>query len=153
MPSVSTSGPIAVASGPLSSVDADLLVVPWFEDEPASSISGLDASVGGELGRALTRNEFTAKPFEIFGSPVADQSWRAGRVAIVGSGPRAAADTDLLRRIASAAGHDARKRHIGRVAFAVRGSGDLLDLAQASAEGLTLAEFFAGSYKTQDPPP
>ena len=35
----------------------------------------------------------------------------------------------------------------------MRGTGDPLELAQAVAEGLTLAEFYAGSYKTTDPPP
>jgi leucyl aminopeptidase len=42
---------------------------------------------------------------------------------------------------------------VPRAAFALRGQGTAADLAQAAAEGLTLAEFFGGSYKTDDPPP
>ena len=58
-----------------------------------------------------------------------------------------------MRKLATAAGLAARQRYVPRAAFVVRGQGNAADLAQAAAEGLTLAEFYGGSYKTDDPPP
>src|SRR5262249_30346127 len=44
----------------------------------------------------------------------------------------------------------ARQRRVGRAAFVVRGRAPVAELAQAVAEGLTLAEFDGGSYKTRE---
>ena len=144
---------IAMFSGPLSGVDADLLVVPWFEDEPSPETGGLDTAAGGEVSRALAQKEFQGKAFDLFLTPIIDKSWRVSRVELIGGGRRDAADGEVLRKLASAAGHDARKRRIARVAFVVRGAGDVATLAQAAAEGLTLAEFYGGGYKTSEPTP
>jgi len=148
----SPSTPMALASGPLSSIDADLLIVPWFQGEEAAALPGLDAATGGELGRALTSREFQVKPYELFFAPITDASWRARRVAVIGGGT-GVRGTDLVRKLATAGGLSARQRHVPRAAFIVRGQGDAADLAQAVAEGLTLAEFYGGSYKTDEPPP
>jgi leucyl aminopeptidase len=143
---------MACASGPLSTIDADLLVVPWFGGEAADELLPLDAATGGELGRALTSKEFQANPYELFFTAISDTSWRARRVAVIGGGT-GERGSDLVRKLATAAGLAARQRRVPRVAFAVRGQGDAADLAQAVAEGLTLAEFYGGSYKTDEPPP
>jgi len=153
MSSVRSAAPLATQSGPLSSIDADLLVVPWFEGESATAVPGLDSATAGEIQRALTQREFQAKPFECFVARVTDKNWRAGRVALVGAGARNTAGADVVRKVAAVAGLDARKRHVDRAAFAVRGNGDQSLLAQAAAEGVTLAEFYGGSYKTTDPQP
>jgi leucyl aminopeptidase len=139
-------------SGPLSAIEAELLIVPWFQGEGADALPGLDAATGGELARALTSREFQLKPYEFFFAPITDASWRTRRVAVIGGGG-GERGTDLLRRLATASGLAARQRFVARAAFVVRGQGDAADLGQAVAEGLTLAEFFAGSYKTDDPPP
>jgi leucyl aminopeptidase len=146
------SPPMTCIGGPLAALDADLLVVPWFQGDALDAVTGLDAATGGELGRALTSKEFQVKPYELFFTAITDTSWHARRVAIIGggSGDRG---SDLIRKLAAAAGLAARLRHVARVAFAVRGQGDAAALAQAVAEGLTLAEFYGGSYKTEDPPP
>ena len=141
-----------MASGPLSAIDADLIIVPWFKGEAAGAVPGLDEATGGELGRAITASEFQIKPYELFFAPITDKSWRARRVAIIGGGG-GDRGTDLVRKLASAGGLAARQRHVARAAFVVRGQGDAAALAQAVAEGLTLAEFYGGSYKTDDPPP
>jgi leucyl aminopeptidase len=73
-------------------------------------------------------------------------------VALIGGGA-AERGPDLVRRLAAAAGLAARARRAERAAFVVRGRGDTAALAQAIAEGLTLSEFYGGSYKTGDPPP
>jgi leucyl aminopeptidase len=143
---------MASTSGPLSAIDADLLVVPWFQGEAADALPALDAATGGELGRALTSKEFQVKPYELFFAPITDKSWRARRVAVIGGGT-GERGSDLVRKLATAAGLAARQRYVPRVAFAVRGQGDAADLAQAVAEGLTLAEFYGGSYKTDEPAP
>ena len=49
-----------------------------------------------------------------------------------------------------------KQRRVGRAAFVIRVAGaraDAAEIAQAVAEGLTLSEFNAGSYKTFDVPP
>jgi len=143
---------IAVATAPFSTIDADLLIVPWFKDEGADAVPLVDAAAGGELKRALSSNEFQGKAYEMWLSPVADAGWTIRRVMIIGGGG-SERTADLLRRLATAAGLAARQRHVRRAAFVVRGSGADAELAQAVAEGLTLAEFHAGTYKTDDPPP
>jgi leucyl aminopeptidase len=135
---------------PLSAIEADLLIVPLFQDEGATAVAGLDGATGGELGRALASAEFQAKAFELFITPIADASWKTRRVAVIGGGRDRG--SDQLRKLAAASGLAARQRHVPRAAFLVRGQDDPF-LAQAVAEGLTLAEFHGGSYKTDDPPP
>jgi leucyl aminopeptidase len=143
---------IACVGDSLDSIDVDLLVIPWFEGEAADAVAGLDAATSGELARALTRKEFRASPYEQFVTPVADNKWRARRVAVVGAG-RADGGSDRLRRLATMAGLSARQKREASLAFVVRGEGDRAALAQAVAEGLTLAEFNGGTYKTTEPPP
>jgi leucyl aminopeptidase len=143
---------MAWKNGPLSAIDADLLIVPWFQGEMAGAVPGLDEATSGVLGRALTSKEFQGKPFELFFASITDAGWRARRVAVIGGGS-GARGTDLVRKLATAGGLAARQRHVPGVAFVVRGQGAAADLAQAVAEGLTLAEFYGGSYKTDDPPP
>jgi leucyl aminopeptidase len=152
MSPASSSAPMTCCGGPLAAIDAELVIVPWFQGETAGAVPDLDAATGGELGRALNATEFQAKPYELSFAPITDAKWRARRVMVIGggSGERGA---DLLRRMATAAGLEARKRSVARAAFVVRGIAAAADLAQAVAEGLTLAEFYGGSYKTDDPPP
>ena len=138
------------SGGPLSAIDADLLIVPWFQGETSEAVPDLDAATGGELGRALTSKEFSAKPFELFWAALT--GWRARRVGVIGGGG-GERGTEMVRKLAAAGALAARQRRVPRAAFAVRGHGIAADLAQAVAEGLTLAEFQAGSYKTDDPPP
>jgi len=157
MPQALRASALSCVNGPWSAVDADLLIVPWFEEEPASTVAMLDAATGGEVARALSSQEFQGKVFDLFLAPVADRSWRPRRVALIGCGKRDAAGGETLRKVAAAAALAARQRRVARAAFVVRGQGAPAELAQAVAEGLTLAEFDGGSYKTRDastaPPP
>jgi len=153
MPPVLTSAPVACAAIPLQAIDAELVLLPWFEDDTPASLAGLDAATGGEVGRALTSHEFEAKRYDLFLARVTDGGWRSPRVALVGAGPRAGCDTETIRKVAIVAGLAARQRHAARVALVVRGEGSVTALAQAACEGLTLAEFYGGSYKTTDPAP
>ncbi|HEX2444315.1 MAG TPA: leucyl aminopeptidase [Vicinamibacterales bacterium] len=148
---------IDAAAGSLPTIDTDVLALPVFENEaidpkaaPVDSADGLadaDRASGGQIARALASREFTGRAYDVIVVPVVDGRWRAGRLALVGAGPRATADLDRMRRVAAAFGIAAGKRRFGRVAFAVRGV-DPIAGAQAAAEGLTLAAYSGGLYKT-----
>src|SRR5215467_11238464 len=49
---------IACSAGPISRVDVDVLIVPWFEGDAAGAFPGLDDAIRGELQRALAGREF-----------------------------------------------------------------------------------------------
>ena len=78
MPLAYSTPPIVCTGGPLSATDADLLIVPWYEDDAPGAV-GIDAASGGELARALGDKEFQGKAFELFFTPITDRSWRARR--------------------------------------------------------------------------
>jgi leucyl aminopeptidase len=144
--------PIATAGGPLAAVDTDLVVTPWFEDDDAGAIAGLDEAAGGEIARAIASKEFGGRSFDLWLTPIAHDAWRARRVALIGGGRSSAFTPELARKLATAAGLAARQRRVARAAFVLRTdtspAQDVSTLAQAIAEGLTLAEFNVGRYKT-----
>jgi leucyl aminopeptidase len=150
MPSTAAAAPVACVSAPLSAVDTDLLVVPCFDDENPSSVGGLDAATGGDIARAFASKEFTGKTFELFATTVTDPAWRARRLLLIGGGPSGAHRSELARQLAAAGGIAVQCRRAERAAFVLRGPGDVVEGAQAVAEGLTLSEFNAGTYKTRD---
>jgi leucyl aminopeptidase len=157
MGSAENAASVTLFSGPLSAVDVDLLVVPWFESESPGRFDSLDKATGGEVGRSLSTQEFLGRPFDVFVTPIVDRSWKARRVALVGAGPSAAFGTNDARRVATAAGMAARQRRADRVGCVLRpglpdpsGDVDLAAFLQAVTEGLTLAEFNAASYKTSN---
>ena len=151
--------PISCTSDALDSLETDLMVLPWFEGDGPGTHPGLDRATGGELARALASSEFAARPFDLFLTPIVDRAWRPLRLMLVGAGPAASYGTDLARKVATAAGLAARQRRTGRVVLVLRPappdpSGDIEfeEMAQAAAEGLTLAEFDTATYKTTDRP-
>jgi leucyl aminopeptidase len=154
MPSATPSA-IACVRAPLSTIDSDLLVMPWFEAEAPGRFGELDRVTGLEISRALTSREFGGKPFETLITPVVDRSWKARRVAVVGAGREAAFDMNLARKLATAVALVARQRRIESLALVLRpgvadpsGDVDVAGYLQAIVEGLTLAEFDGASYKT-----
>ncbi len=151
MPSAASASSIACATDALSLVDADMLFVPWFEGDAAAAVPTLDAATAGEIGRALASKEFQAKAYEIFLTTIAGAGWRAKRVALIGAGRKGDWGGEIARRLAAAAGAAARQRRVTRVGFVLRGGEPAV--AQAVAEGLTLAEFSVGSYKTGESAP
>jgi len=140
----------------LPAVDADVVVVPWFEDDNASALGGLDAATGGELQRALGTKELSGRLYELFIAPVRDASWKARRIAFIGAGRAGGFTGDLARKVAAAGGLAMKQRRVARAALVVRtGAGNVAEaeISQAIAEGLTLSEFNVASYKTSDVPP
>jgi leucyl aminopeptidase len=146
------SSSITCADAPLGSVDVDLLVVPWFEGEGSAAIPEIDAATGGEVARAIQTKEFAGRLYDVFTARITDSSWRARRVALAGAGDQSVFAGEVARRVATAVGLWARQHRVPRVAFLARreGTADLMEMTQAIAEGLTLAEFDAGRYKTRD---
>jgi leucyl aminopeptidase len=135
-----------------SDIDADLLVIPTFEDDGFEDLADVDAASGGEIGRARARGEFKGKAFEVFSTPV--PQWKAGRVILVGVGPRADCSAERLRRVATVGGLTARQRRMTRVAIVHR-EGTPVPVHQAAqtlAEGAVLANFEGASYKTGEQP-
>jgi len=154
MPSVTYSS-IACVRAPLSTIDADLLVVPWFEGEAPGRFGELDRATAGEVARTLASREFGARPYDTFITPIGDRSWKARRVALVGAGRESTFDMGLARKLATAIALSARQRRIESLAFVMRpglpdpsGDVDVAGYLQGIAEGLTLAEFDGASYKT-----
>ncbi len=143
---------IACSVSPAASVDADLLVVPWLEDESRFEPLDRGSAPGREVATALESGEFSGRLFDTFVTGVSDPTWRVRRLLLVGCGKPAAFGADPLRKVATAAGLWARQRRIARVAFVAGGlpGGSPDAMAQAAAEGLTLAEFESGSYKTTE---
>jgi leucyl aminopeptidase len=135
---------------PLPGVEVDLLIVPWCEEEGPQAVPGVDAALGGELVRALAAKEFSARAYEALPTAVLDVSWRVRRVLVIGAGKRGAFGSDAVRKVATAAALWAKQRRIPRVGFVAREAPgcDAAEMAQATAEGLTLAEFDGGRYKT-----
>ncbi len=139
----------------LPAVDADVLVFPWFEKDDPTAFAAVNVATGGELERAIATKELSGRLYELFIAAVTDPSWTPRRVAFIGAGQSSECGTDVARRIATAAGLALKQRRIARAAFVLRaGTGaDEAEVVQAVAEGLTLSEFNAGAYKTNDLPP
>ncbi|RPI52636.1 MAG: leucyl aminopeptidase [Acidobacteria bacterium] len=133
----------------LHEADTDLVIVSAAEEQ-VSELERWSAATGGEIGRAVQSGEFTGKLFETFLTPIVASDFRARRLAAVGLGPRSAFTIDRARRAATAIALTARQKKTGRIAFAADGALNTPDMIQAIAEGLTLAEFDAGRYKTTD---
>jgi hypothetical protein len=132
---------VTASSGPTAEVEADLLVLPLFEDDALEDESELDDASGGEIARARDRRELTGKLYQVFVTGLAGPGRRTSRVALVGAGARLAFSPDRLRRIATTGALAARQRRLARVAILQRAS-DSIDAevaAQAMAEGACLA--------------
>jgi leucyl aminopeptidase len=152
MESVATTA-MSTSGAPVGALELDLVIVPWFEGEGPDAVAGVDSASRGEVARALNSREFTARPFEFFAAAVNDPSWRPRRLALAGAGKREAFDSDLARRMATAAGLWARQRRVGHAGFVLRANAareGAQQMARAVAEGFTLAEFDGGRYKTMD---
>jgi leucyl aminopeptidase len=157
MPSATHPSPVVIRSPRLAAVDVEMLVVPWFEGEKATAVEDLDRATGGELARALRSREFSARPFELFLTPVADGEWKTSRVAFIGGGVAASFTPSFARKLATCAGLTARQRRVTRLGFVLRpgmattsGDVDVAGFIQAITEGLILSEFSGATYKTSD---
>jgi leucyl aminopeptidase len=142
------SNPMDVFAGDPRSADTDLVIVAAFEGEASTLVPRWSEPTGGEIDRAIASKEFSGKLFETFVTPIVDRGHRARRLAAVGLGVQSEFMVDRARRVATAIGLTARQRKIARVAFLALGVLETPEIIQAIAEGLTLAQFEGGRYKT-----
>jgi leucyl aminopeptidase len=142
-----TSTRVEIFAGDPRAVDTDLLIVPAFEEEP-SLLDRWLAPTKEELRRAIVSKEFSGKLFETFLTPLVEGGFRAVRLAAVGLGRRNDFTVDRARRVATAIALTARQKRIPRIAFSAEAPVDSPEMIQAISEGLTLAEFDGGAYKT-----
>jgi len=149
MSSARQSKPMDVITGDPRTVDADLVIVTSFEVQ-TSPLAAWASATNAEVDRAIASKEFTGKLYETFLTPLAGSGVRAARLAVMGLGQQGDFTVDRARRVASAIAHIARQKKIARIAFSADGQLDSPDMIQAIAEGLTLAEFESGSYKTSE---
>ena len=131
-------------------VAVDMLFVPVFEGEDRlEDLPGLDVATGGDISRARKSSEFRGRLYEFFIARVIAGPYKAVRVALVGAGRREDADAERLRRVAAACSYTARLRSMRSAAFLVREGLDPIAAAQMSADGMSAAEFDAGTYKSE----
>jgi leucyl aminopeptidase len=133
---------------PVESVDVDVLFVPVFgADDRLEDVAGLDAAVAGEWTRALESGEFSHRLFSGVAARVVNGRWKARRVHFVGAGPVSEANAERLRRVAAACSYAAREYAASSVGFVVRRVEPATLMAAAAADGLSAADFRAGTYQ------
>jgi leucyl aminopeptidase len=137
-----------VFAGDPRSVDSDVVIVAAFEGEASALVPRWSEPTGGEIDRAIGSKEFSGKLFETFITPLVDRGFRARRLAAVGLGITNDFTVDRARRVAAAIGLTARHRKAARLTFLALGALGTAEIIQAVAEGLTLAQFESGRYKT-----
>src|SRR6266542_4625009 len=139
-----------ITDASLTSVAADVLIVPIFDEDEPSTL-GLSAATQGALAEARRIREFKAKPYELFWMGIVADGWQTRRLLAIGAGARADYSPDRARKLAIAGTLAARQRSLGRIAFVLRAvneeASDAYD-AQAIAEGIQLGGFDADAYKT-----
>lgn len=146
--------PVTVTAADPASLDADVLIIGGFEDTGPAFVDGIDPAAQAFVQRASESGELSGKPFAIYVAPATtSDSWRPRRVMVAGLGPRTACTRERVRRWATVAAWAARERKLTRAAFVLP---DVLAQdgeAQAVAEGITLAAFDAGAYRSEPGPP
>jgi leucyl aminopeptidase len=141
---------VRVFSHPLRDADADLLVVPVFEDDDFADLPELDRASDGEVSGARARGELSGALYDLFTTQVS--GWTSRRVLAVGAGRRADCSGDRIRRLATTAGLAARQRRLTRIALVHRAGTPVTpqQAAQVLAEGAVLANFEGACYKTDE---
>nr|BAL55042.1 leucyl aminopeptidase [uncultured Acidobacteriota bacterium] len=132
-------------------VDVEALCVSLFEEDTLEDdlLRELDRRLRGVLASALASGEVKGKFGETFYVPTMG-ALAASRVLFVGAGKRSDFTTDTIRRVAGTAARFLRQRGIRSMALLRRSSLDLRTSAQAAVEGVLLALFDPGTYKTQE---
>src|SRR4051794_9678193 len=150
MPSSLAATAVSLVASPAAEVDADILFLPVREGEgPAVLLDGIDDASAHAIERAIASKEFQGKPYELFVLPTVG-GWKAARVALIGAGRAEDVGLERVRRVASAAALEARKRRFARVAVLNTLLDSPSDSAQAIAEGLVLASYSGDVYKSGD---
>ncbi len=157
MPTAHRTPTIGVTSRMPFETDAELVIGAVFEDDRPAELRVLRDVTGGEVERAWQRGEFKGKLYDLYIAPLGTGK----RVVLVGAGLRKDLTSDRVRRMAIVGGLAARTRRITKVtlggwdrvaeALPATGAGGAAEtVVAACAEGLVLANFEGGNYKTDD---
>lgn len=133
------------------SIECDALIVPLFEDEGFDEglPKELDGRLGGLLSEMRRTEEWKGKAGEwtILYRP---DELPVQRLLLLGAGKREEYRPDLIRRLLTLAVRRLKGYNFKRIAVFRRSQGDLLRSAQAAVEGVVLATYDPGEYKTVD---
>ena len=157
MPTAHRTPTIGVTSHTPFETDAELVIGAVFEDDRPAELRALHDATGGAVERAWQRGEFRGKLYDVFVAHLGTGT----RMLLVGAGPRRDLTSDRVRRMAIVGGLGARARRITRVALGgwdrvadaltASGAGGAVEMViQSCAEGIVLANFEGGNYKTDD---
>ena len=141
---------VTVSQRATGELEADVLVVPVFEDDAFADEPDLDRATDGDVSAAHARREFRGTLYEVFQTHASRLPWKTPRVLLVGAGTRQDCTADRLRRIATTAALAARQRRATRLALVYRPGADLAPgrAVEVLAEGVTLANFEGASFKS-----
>ena len=142
---------LRLADRPVLDVDADVLIMPELEgDEPSQLGRAVDARLGGRLARARELKDLTGKHGETLWL-YSEGSVPAPRVLIVGIGKRDDLTAERVRRAASTAARQLKRREVKRAAVALppfQADSEWLWIVRALADGLVTGDFDGGVYKS-----
>ena len=110
-----------VTGASVSTVRADLIVVPVLEEDAGDAdLAAQSKTLAATLEVARRSGEFSGRAFDMLVERVAD--WATPRVLLVGCGKQADLSVERVRRVASAAGLAAKKHRAPHVAFVLGGA-------------------------------
>ena len=146
---------------PAAEIAADVLALPVYEEEVRGGgrgrVKALDSALGGNLAAAAKAERFAGKPGQELALPTLGRT-PAGRVLLVGMGPRAKAKDwagagfEPLRSAAGRAARAAAKAGARALAVALpeEGVDDVAAAARAVAEGALLGAYAFARYKSEE---
>jgi leucyl aminopeptidase len=148
--------PVALLVDATCSVDADWLVVPCCEGDADEALAWYDAATGGLVAASRQSGEWTGKLFDVLALPAVGDACRARKIVLVGGGAGGEYGPGVARKLASVAAIQARARKARSIAFVHRtdpgwsaaAAWAPAEWVEAISEGLTLADFDAGRYKS-----
>jgi leucyl aminopeptidase len=145
---------VAATADAVEALGVDAVVAPCFDTDTFDDEPALAAAVGRELARARERGLFTGATGQVL-TITPSGGWAGGRVVLVGAGARGAWSPDVARRVATAGGLAVRAQRFARAGVLDRADAaeGPARVAQAIAEGVTLANFDPGVHKTSGPAP
>ena len=140
----------AVSSGPMPEADALVVWVP--SDQLTEAVAQYGDATGGGLRAAVASGAFSGKACDVAVFPCVRADWHVTHVVCVGAGPAADVDAERVRRLAAVAAHACRRHRASRVAWVDAALGAMSDEQRLDilAEGIALANFDGGFYKTRD---
>jgi leucyl aminopeptidase len=137
---------------PLAGIEADWLIVCWWENEgPSAALAGLDAALGGALSRLKEAGDVTGKAGELT-TLLTCPGIAARRLLVVGVGTRAKADRAALTTAAATATRAITCKALDRIALGLPENVPGLsweDVAIAAGAGLTHGAYGPGLRKTK----